>query len=52
MSLRAKRGNRTEAEPICRVCDCFVVPPRNDTYFHYRNIQLRQPQHLNIRNQQ
>ncbi len=30
MSLRAKRGNRTEARPLCIACDCFVVPSRND----------------------
>ncbi len=33
MSLRAKRGNRTEAGPLCIACDCFVVPPRNDIVF-------------------
>ncbi len=32
MSLRAKRGNRTEAWSLCIACDCFVVPPRNDIY--------------------
>ncbi|SEN18944.1 hypothetical protein SAMN05192574_102718 [Mucilaginibacter gossypiicola] len=33
MSLRAQRGNRTEAWPLCIACDCFVVPPRNDMAF-------------------
>ncbi|MFB0499245.1 hypothetical protein ABID99_005482 [Mucilaginibacter sp. OAE612] len=26
MSLRAQRGNRTEAWPLCIVCDCLVAP--------------------------
>ena len=35
MSLRAKRGNLigeiiNHAYSLCTVCDCFVVPPRND----------------------
>jgi hypothetical protein len=29
MSLRAQRGNRTEADPPCIVCDCRA---RNDIY--------------------
>ena len=32
MSLRAQRGNRTQAWPPCIACDCFVVPPRNDIF--------------------
>jgi hypothetical protein len=40
MSLRAQRGNRTEAWPPCIACDCRVAPlthscaaPRNDMDF-------------------
>jgi len=35
MPLRAKRGNPTEAGPLCIACDCFVVPPRNDIKYYF-----------------